>query len=147
MNLEPPTPPPGQCRLVNGSCQYTQPTVACDTWVPDCDYRYMCGTVEQRNLTTNTDALCGFRGFGSNAPNPDEFCEPVDGTCQWYNPCRYWRGHCLSGYQCGTVEQYYRFLFGPHPLCAFPPEGWTEPLPPGDCVLTGEDQQCGWSGM
>lgn len=133
-----PTPPPGQCRPVDGVCQYAQPIVTCDVWVPDCDYRYTCGTVEERERTTNR---CG--NFGQMPPDPDMLCIPVNDTCQWYNPCRYWRGFCLSGYQCGTVDQYYRWLFGPQPLCAYPPEGWVEPQPPGECVV--QDQQCGWS--
>lgn len=138
-DLEPPTPPPGQCRPVNGVCQYTQPVVTCDIWVPDCDYRYTCGTVEERENTS--DVTCAI--FGNVPPSPDMLCIPVNDTCQWYNPCRYWRGHCLSGYRCGTVEQYYAFVFGPHPLCSLPPEWWVEPQPQGECVV--EDGECGWS--
>lgn len=141
-NLEPPTRPPGQCTLLNGVCQYTQTTLECDVWVPDCDYRLMCGTVEERERTTNTDALCG--GFGTQPPPPDMLCIPINDTCQWYNPCHFWRGYCSSGYRCGTADQYYEFVFGPHPLCARPPEGWAEPIAPGECVVV-ENQQCGWS--
>ena len=141
LNLEPPTPPPGQCRLENGICQYAQPAVTCDTWVPDCHFSYSCGTTEERERTTNTDAACA--SFGQDLPPPDMLCIPVNDTCQWYNPCRYWRGFCQSGYRCGTVEQYYAFIFGPQPLCVAPPEGWVEPLPPGDCIA--QEQECRWS--
>ena len=134
LNLEPPTPPPGQCRLENGTCQYAQPAVTCNVSVSDCYCSYTC------NTNTHTTNHQNFR-----LPPPDMLCIPVNDTCQWYNPCRYWRGFCQSGYRCGTVEQYYAFIFGPQPLCAAPPEGWVEPLPPGDCIA--QEQECRWSSM
>lgn len=135
LNLDPPTSPSGQCRLVNGSCQYTWPTVVCYAWIPIGDYRYTCGNGTGRNRNNISGV--------ASTPTPDMFCEPVNNTCQWYKPCRYWMNHCLPGYQCGTMEEYYQFLFGP---CGVPPEGgWTGSAPPpGDCVLV-EGQQCGWS--
>jgi hypothetical protein len=140
-NADPPTPPPGQCRLENGTCQYAESAVVCEVWVPNCAYRPTCGTAEEREQTSNSSAGCPPASNGQ--PSPDMICIPVNDTCQWYNPCRYWRGHCLSGYNCGTVEQYYEFIFGPQPLCAAPPEGWIMPRPPGDCVVVNEE--CGWS--
>lgn len=142
LSTTPPVPPPDQCRLINGTCQYTSVTLECTTWVPDCDYRYTCGSVEERERTDSPE-LCRGNNFGQEAPVPDTLCLPVNDTCQWYNPCHYWRGHCSAPYQCGTADEYYAFKFGPQPLCARPPEGWVRPLPPGECVV--QQEQCTWS--
>ena len=109
-------------------------------WIPDCDYRYTCGSVEERERAReNTN--CGV--IGHPPPPPDNLCLPINNTCQWYNPCHYWRGHCLSPYQCGTADEYYNFVFGPIPGCFVPPERWVELIPPGECLIY--DQECNWS--
>lgn len=135
-----PTPPPGvECRVVNGTCQYTDSDLECTTWVPDCQFSYTCGSVQERERTAN-QSHCG---GGQTPPLPDMQCLPINDTCQWYDPCYYWRGFCGGSYSCGNANQYYDFVFGPQPLCARPPEGWGEVLPPGECVV--QDQQCQWS--
>ena len=140
---DPPTPPPGlKCRVVDGTCQYTNSDLECTRWVPDCHFSYTCGSVQERQRTANS-SNCGPPLFNQPPPLPDELCLPINNTCQWYNPCRYWRGHCQAPYYCGTADQFYMHQFGPQPLCALPPEGWVEPQPPGECVV--RDQSCQWS--
>lgn len=137
-----PTPPPGlQCRVINDTCQYTDSDLECATWVPDCQFSYTCGSVQERDQASN-QTNCGHL-IGQTLPLPDTQCLPINNTCQWYNPCYYWRGYCGGTYQCGNANEYYSFEFGPHPLCAPPPEGWGEVVPPGECVI--QHQQCEWS--
>ena len=131
-------PPSGKCRLVNGICQYTISSLECTTWVPSNDYRYTCGSVEERDQVSETN-----RRFIGNPPVPDQLCLPINGMCQWYNPCRFWKGFCSSPYHCGSIDDYLAFQFGPQPRCVAPPKGWVLPIPPGDCIIT--DQQCRWS--
>ena len=133
-NVTPPEPP-GQCRLINGSCQYSNTTLECDTWVPTYSYFYTCGLVD--------DVI---RGRFGTPPTPDEICVPVNDTCQWFNPCQYWREHSFAPYQCGTLDEYYAFIFGPTPPGASPPEQWVEPTPLGECVVD-QKRQCNWSSM
>ena len=110
-------------------CHYNSTILECDTWVPHYDYRYTCGLVKERD-----DIMGG--GFRT-PPTPDKLCVPVNDTCQWFNPCQYWREHSFAPYQCGTLDEYYSFIFGPTPLGARPPdaEQWVEPVPPGVCVV------------
>ena len=130
--------PSGKCRLVKGICQYTNSSLECATWVPSGDYRYICGSVAERD-----QALESKGSFIGNPPVPDQLCLPINGTCQWYNPCRFWKGFCSSPYRCGSIDDYLAFQFGPQPLCAPPPKGWVTPIPPGECIIT--DKQCRWS--
>ncbi len=133
----PPTPPPGQhCRLVNGTCQYTRSDLEC-TGQNLC-YQPVC---ESTTFFSLIDVACP---PSDRSPPPDKLCLPINDSCQWFNPCRAWRGHCLSPYRCGTISEYYAFLFGPVAGCAMPPEGWVEPVPPGECVVNA-NQECAWS--
>lgn len=140
-NVDPPTPPPGhRCLLINGTCQYAVSSLECTTSVQSCSDGYICGPTQGAKLNTNTVTP---PVPNCEPPLPDMLCLPINDTCQWYNPCRYWRGYCFSPYQCGTADEYYAFMFGPQPLCA--PAGGllTEPIAPGDCVV--RDQDCRWS--
>lgn len=132
-------PPPGDCRPVDGMCQFTNATLECTTWLNSCR-GYQCGSTSEYNaFLASPGPVCS---FGGQYPQPDDLCLPINGTCQWYNPCRTWRGFCLSGYNCGTADRYYQFRFGPQPLCALPPPGWVEPEPPGECAV--RNGQCDW---
>ena len=125
--------------MVDGVCQFTNASQDCTTWLNTCQ-GYQCGTEsEYRAFLTAPGAVCP---FGGQYPQPDDICVPINDTCQWYNPCRSWRGFCYSGYNCGTTDQYYQFLFGPQPSCAPPPPGWVEPIPPGECAV--RNGQCDW---
>lgn len=129
-------PPPGDCQMVDGMCQFTNATLECTTWLNSC-LGYQCGsTSEYSAFLASPGPVCS---FGGQYPQPDDLCLPINGTCQWYNPCRSWRGFCLSGYNCGTADQYYQFRFGPQPLCA---PGWVESDPPGECAV--RNGQCDW---
>ena len=135
-------PAPGRCEIVDGTCQFTTYLLQCTSWVNTCQIRYQCGSIEEHAAYLNSsESHCG---LFQPLPKPNSLCLPISNTCQWYNPCASWRGHCLSGYNCGTADEYYAFLYGPHPLCAQPPPGWTEPLPPGECQLDSS-AQCSWS--
>lgn len=132
-------PPPGECQVVDGQCQFTNTTLECTTWLNTCR-GYQCGTVaEYQAFLEAPGATCS---FGGQYPQPDDLCVPINNTCQWYNPCRAWRGFCWSGYNCGTTDQYYRFILGPQPLCSLPPPGWVEPHPPGECAVMNGG--CNW---
>ena len=132
-------PPPGDCQMVDGTCQFTNDTLECTTWLNSCQ-GYRCGSTSEYNaFLASPGPVCP---FGGQYPQPDDICLPINGSCQWYNPCRTWRGFCLSGYNCGTAAQYYQFIFGPQPICALPPPGWVEPEPPGDCAV--RNGQCEW---
>ena len=126
-------PPPGECLMVNGACQFTNASLECATWLNSCQ-GYQCGSMSEWQGAA-PDTMCQY-------PLPDELCLPINNTCQWYNPCRSWRGFCQSGYNCGTADQYYQFLFGPQPPCPLPPSGWVPPDPPGECAM--RNGQCDW---
>ena len=129
-------PPPGECQVVDGVCQFTNQTLECSTQLNTCQ-GYQCGSVSD-----NTERPPGC-SFGGQYPEPDELCLPVNGSCQWYNPCTSWVGHCWSGYTCGSLDQYYQFRLGPQPICVPPPPGWVRPDPPGECTVT--NGQCHWN--
>ena len=130
------TPPPGECLLVNGSCRYSTNLLNCTTWLPDCYSEYQCGTFEADN-NNESPTLC------SNVPPPNSTCIQINGSCQWYNPCRMWRGFCYNPWNCGTTSDYWAFVHGPQPICSLPPPGFVEPIPPGECIV--QDGQCSWS--
>ena len=141
LDVDPPAPPTDQCRLVNGTCQYTQDTMECSIQLEmrACDHnRYFCTEEDLGGVVVDCFTQ------GNNYPYPDMLCESINDTCQWYNPCRSWRGFCYSGYRCGSLSEYYAFLHGPVPLCVPPPGELVEPIPPGECVV--EEERCGWSG-
>ncbi len=131
-------PPPGRCLLIDDVCQFDF------TSTLQCAFRrslsdnclYKCVEVSESSPQDN----CSF----SRYPPPDTLCVPMDGKCQEYNPCKYWEGLCLEPYMCGTVDDYYRFKFGPQPRCARPPAGYLEDVPPGECIL--QNNACSWSG-
>ena len=132
-------PPPGECEVVNGVCQFTNASLECATWLNSCT-GYQCGSVSEYGAFLEAPGpACP---LGSQYPEPDDLCIPINDTCQWYNPCRSWRGFCWAGYNCGANAQYYQFILGPQPLCSPPPPGWVPPLPPGNCAV--RSGQCDW---
>lgn len=126
------TPAPGVCMFVNGSCQFVDPCVA---WNKACyGAEYNCTTKAQVHNNS-----CGH--YRPSPPPPKEECLPINGSCQWYNPCRKWPGFCGGPYQCITKVQYYRYTHGPQPSCPVPQQ--PQSRPPGECIyLQG---QCVWS--
>ena len=134
----PPTLPGQQCRLYNGTCQYTEFILECYStivsYTPYCEKA--SPDVIDRSIPSNDQQ--------PNYIPPDNLCLPINSSCQWFNPCRAWKDNCLGTYQCGTLDQYYRFIYGPTPTCSLPSKGWAEPLPPGECVINAKGE-CGWS--
>ena len=128
-------PPPGDCRMVGGACQFTNTTLECTTRLNSCQ-GYQC--VSASDVTESPGCA-----FGGQYPQPDELCLPINGTCQWYDPCVSWPGFCQSGYRCGSIDQYYQFMFGPQPICVPRPPNWVRPPPPGECTVT--NGQCQWN--
>lgn len=135
-------PPTEDCELVNGSCQFTNSSLSCRTWLPSCEFQYRCGSEENYTsyLEDSDGRVCNF--VGGPVPPPSNTCIPINGSCQWYNPCRLWPGWCSGPYQCGTLSEYWAFVLGPQPACAWPPR--EQPLPPGDCIV--QNGSCSWSG-
>jgi len=137
-----PPPPAGQCLLVAGRCQFTDSPLQCVNVQNSSDLcRYHCVAANSSFPDMNVSGSCD---IGSRFPPPDQLCLPMNGLCQPYSPCRYWKGHCSAPYQCGTVDDFYRFRMGPQPACAPPPPGFESPRPPGQCIL--QNDSCSWSG-
>ena len=129
-----------ECAVVDGNCTFTENAPNCTSWLSPCERRYRCTTVEDYMNEAPTMSHCS---SSTQVPSPDSLCVAINGSCQWYNPCRTWRGHCLSGYQCGSESDYWAFYYGPQPLCALPPFGWRASPPSGKCII--QNGQCSWS--
>ena len=142
-NMTATLPPGTTCSLANNSCSFVADAQTCVSWLSGCDYQYSC-TTEVEFTTAVEEESCSFP-FYPQPPSPSSVCVPVNGSCEWYNPCRSWQGWCGGEYQCGTEAQYAYFLNGPQPLCVAPAPNATEPVPAGECVY--RDGQCLWSGM
>ena len=132
-------PSPGDCVFVpdskgSGACQFVNP---CVSTVVDCSntLQYQCNA---SNSSIEPSTECA---GNPSPPPPAEPCSPDNGSCAFFpDYCVKWRGHCDSGYQCGTAVDHYKFLNGPQPLCA----SWTAvPPPPGECVY--QEGECVWS--
>ena len=137
------TPPPGVCSLANATtCSYVPDAPTCVSWLSNCDYQYSCTTEERFNTTVEEGEDCF--PHTPRPPSPNTVCIPVDGSCDWYNPCRKWQGWCNGDYRCGTVADYAQFVNGPQPICAYPPPNITDPVQPGECVY--QEGRCEWSG-
>ena len=146
IDVTPPIPPPSeQCQVINDTCQFTNSTLECNLQLSSCNYgQYYCRPVNDLTYQSKANLNCQEGSSGQIVPTPDRLCLPVDGQCQWYNPCHYWKGYCNGPYHCGTADEYYSFIFGPMPSCSLPPEGYVEPIVPGECVV--KDNLCTWSG-
>ena len=129
-----------ECAVVDGNCTFTENAPNCTSWLSPCERRYRCTTVEDYMNEAPTISNCS---SSTQVPSPDSLCVAINGSCQWYNPCRTWQGHCWSGYQCGSESDYWAFIYGPHPLCAARPPGWQVPLPPGECNI--QNGHCNWT--
>ena len=135
-----PSPSSGECAVVNGTCTFTEDAPNCTSWLSPCERQYRCTTVEEYMSETSTMPNCS---LSTQVPSPDSLCVAINGSCQWYNPCRTWQGHCWSGYQCGSESDYWTFYFGPQPLCLPRPFGFQTPPPAGKCII--QNGQCSWS--
>lgn len=128
------------CLLINGSCQFVSNSSVsgCRTWLPECEVHYRCGSEEDyANFLAQEPETCSSTG---DVPPPNAICIPLEGFCQWYNPCRSWQPHCSSTNRCGTLSEYWAFVYGPIPWCLpFDPP----PDPPGECIV--QNETCVWS--
>ena len=134
-------PPPGECQLVNGTCQFSHSTLKCKTWVDQLNGN-KCGSVTEYRAFVKGNGLSVPQGFGQY-PAPNQLCLPLNNTCQWYDPCLSWRGHCTNDNICGSADEYYAFLYGPLSSC--PPSPRPIPSdPPGQCAIRKD--HCDWYG-
>lgn len=136
--------PPGNCVMTEGVCNFTERDVGCQSWLPVCGYAYRCGSdreyaqyLEESASVNGTQ--CAFTGY---VPPPNGMCTFINGTCQWYNPCRRWEDtRCSSNSSapmCGSHSEYWQYEFGVATPCSSPAP---EDPPPGPCLLQDE---CGW---
>ena len=137
-------PPPGECRLVNGACKFTDSELSCKAWV-DLQNGNKCGNVSEYVEFTKSSGSLAPKGFGQYPP-PNQLCLPVNETCQWYDPCLYWRDEfCAGDFTCGSADEYYAFLYGHRPSCTPPSPGQMPPAAPlGQCAI--KKDMCDWYG-
>ena len=100
--------PPGQCVLSNNTCQFSSDAPTCATWISYCSLPYQCGTQEELDSLPTAQTNCPLM---LDIPPPDMTCEPIDGQCQWYNPCRKWRQHCRYCMHALRLTIIYRYIF------------------------------------
>ncbi len=129
-----PPPPAGRCIMVDNVCQFdTSSALQCAFHHMPSDFcQYKCLAVNGSNPTDN----CNYNRY---LP-PDTLCMPINGQCQEYSPCKYWESSSSPSFKCGTVDDYYRFKFGP--LSSRSIEHGS-PVPPGECIL--QNNSCSWS--
>ena len=127
-----PPPPAGCCLLINDTCQFdSSSTLQCAYRQSLTDLcRYKCLAVNGSSGKDN----CTYNRY----PNPDTVCIPMNGKCQEYSPCKYWEELPSPSFRCGTIDDYYKFKFGPKMLQMKRSE-----IPPGDCIL--QNNSCSWS--
>ena len=131
-------PPPGECRMVEGQCKFTDSTLTCKTWVEPLSGN-KCGTVSEYDAFTKRHGAVDVKGFGQYPP-PNQLCLPVNSSCEWYDPCLSWTELCTGDNVCGSADDYYVFLYGPKPSCPVP-----IPLErPGECHM--KNDYCDWYG-
>ena len=109
----PTPPPPGECQLVNDTCKFTHSSLKCKTWV-DINNGNKCSSVTDPAYTAfmKNKGLSGLKDFGQYPP-PNQLCLPINNSCQWYNPCISWKELFTDGNICGSLDQYYAFLYRP----------------------------------
>ena len=128
-------PLPGDCVIINNTCQFVNP---CVSWNKGCYYLdYQCTSndeyAEYVNSTT-TDCLM-------TPPPADRRCLLINDSCQWYNDCIIWSKPCNNGYNCGDEIEYYKIINGPQ-LAQCYNNNNTDP-PVGECIY--QVNQCVWS--
>ena len=146
-----PTPPPplGECQLVNGTCKFINSTLKCKTWVDQVHgIGNKCGTVTEYNIFMKSNGLLAPKGFGDYPP-PNQLCLPINNSCQWYNPCISWKGLFTDGNICGSLDEYYAFLYGQPPSYTVTKSSLSEQSPqdvnpPGQCAIRKDN--CDWYG-
>ena len=133
-------PPPGECRMVEGRCKFTDSTLTCKTWVDPLSGN-KCGSVSEYDAFTKRHGAVDVKGFGQYPP-PNQLCLPVNSSCEWYDPCLSWTELCTGDNVCGSADDYYVFLYGPKPSCSLAPSQPREP--PGQCAIKSD--HCDWYG-
>ena len=140
-----PTPPrpQGECQLVNGTCKFIDSTLKCKTWV-ELGYGNQCGQVTEYFAFVKSKGLSAPKGLGQYPP-PNQLCLPINNSCQWYDPCISWKGLFTDGNICGSLDDYYAFLYGQPP--SYTPLSGQIPQdanPPGQCAIRKD--RCDWYG-
>ena len=139
-----PTPPPprGECQLVNDMCKFIDSSLKCNASVKQF-YGNECGPLTVSDSVKRNGPSVQAERFGQYPP-PNQLCLPINNSCQWYNPCISWKGLFTDGNICGSLDEYYAFLYGP------PSSGQTSISkdldidPPGQCAIRND--HCDWYG-
>ena len=138
-----PPPPPGECQLINGICKFIESTLKCKTWVEQY-YGNKCGPVIEDSALVKSNELSSPKGFGQY-PAPNQLCLPINNSCQWYNPCISWKGLFTNGNICGSLDEYYAFLYGQPPSHTLLSGQIPYDVdPPGQCAIRND--HCDWYG-
>ena len=128
---------------MNGMCQFTDSALNCKTSVNRLSGN-KCGSASEYDaFIIKSYGSPDPKGFGQY-PAPNQLCLPINDTCQWYDPCLYWRGLCKIDYVCGSADEYYAFLYGPQPACTPPSPRLIPHEPPGQCAIKRD--HCDWYG-
>ena len=144
----PPLYPSGECQLVNGVCKFINSTLKCKSWVEQFYPGNKCGPETEYYESVKSNELSAPKGFGDYPP-PNQLCLPINNSCQWYNPCISWKGLFADGNICGSLDEYYAFLYGQPPSNTKPSlqlSGQTpyDINPPGQCAIRND--HCDWYG-
>ena len=146
-----PPPPPGECQLVNNTCKFTESTLKCNASVEQL-HGNKCGPMHvTENFASDSVKSNGFsapKGIGQYPP-PNQLCLPINNSCQWYNPCISWKGLFTDGNVCGSLDEYYAFLYGQPSQSTLHSEQIsiskdTDTDPPGQCAIRND--HCDWYG-
>ncbi len=142
-----PSPPPGECQLVNDTCKFTNSILKCNTSVDPYNGN-KCGSVTEYTASVKSNGLSAPKGFGQYPP-PNQLCLPINNSCQWYNPCISWKGLFTDGNICGSIDEYYAFLYGQPPASTLHSGQLSIPKdldinPPGLCAIRNDC--CDWYG-
>ena len=141
----PTPPPPGECQLVNDTCKFIDSSLKCKTWVDQVNGN-KCGPVTEYFAFLKSNGPSAPKGFGQYPP-PNQLCLPINNSCHWYDPCISWKGLFTDGNICGSLDEYYAFLYGSPPsytvtsLSGKISQGVN---PPGQCAIRKD--HCDWYG-
>ena len=147
-----PPPPPGDCQLVNNTCKFTESTLKCNASLEQF-YGNKCVPVTDPEYTESAKSnglSAQAKGFGQYPP-PNQLCLPINNSCQWYNPCISWKQLYTDGNICGSLDEYYAFLYGQPPQStlhsgqiSISDSKDLDIDPPGQCAIRND--HCGWYG-
>ena len=138
-------PPPGDCQLVNDTCKFIDSSLKCNASIDPYNGNKCVPVTDPESVKTN-GLSAQAKGFGQYPP-PNQLCLPINNSCQWYNPCISWKGLFTDGNICGSLDEYYAFLYGPP--SSFTSESLSRQTlqdtdPPGQCAIRND--RCGWYG-